>query len=346
MKRFVEQDTVLFRTGEPTMIKLFLRDQFPLILINVLQLVIILIVLWVSGFQERSLIFYTLFLGTFFLTVYLVYRYVTLQAFYRRLANPIGHLDEVFETLDGAPLSTALGRLLKAQHRLYIEEIERAEIKRNEHVTFINQWVHQMKTPLSVIELIIQDYDDDQLLSIREETDKLEKGLEMVLYAARLEVFEQDFHVKPVPLKKVVEQVIHENKRLFIKNKVYPEVHISDLTVESDEKWLVFVVNQIITNAVKYSAGIGDKVYIFEEQHSNGTRLIIKDNGIGIPNFDLKRVFDPFFTGENGRTFKESTGMGLSLVRDVCDKLGHDVVIDSIEGEGTSVILTFSNNLT
>lgn len=325
------------------MIKLFLRDQFPLILINLLQITLILIVLWASGFQEMKLVLYTLFLGAFLLTVYLVYRYLSLKAFYKRLANPVARLDEIFETLDSAPISAALGELLRSQHRLYINEIELAKIKKNEHVTFINQWVHQMKTPLSVIELIIQDHDDEELLSIREETDKLEKGLEMVLYAARLEVFEQDFHIQPVSLKYIIDQVIRENKRLFIKNRVYPEVNITGLTVESDEKWLEFIINQVITNAVKYSAGKGGKAQIFTDKTSEGTHLFIQDNGVGIPKSDLKRVFDAFFTGENGRVYRESTGMGLSLVREVCEKLGHKVEIESVQGEGTLVKLTFYN---
>ncbi|MCF3943930.1 sensor histidine kinase [Oceanobacillus alkalisoli] len=323
------------------MIKLFFRDQFPLILINVIQLAVIVTVLWLSDFREVSLIYYILFLGIFFLTGYLVYRYITLRKFYQVLTSPIARLEEVFDTFDAAPLSAALSNLLKAQHRLYIEEIAVANSKKNEHMTFINQWVHQMKTPLSVIELIIQDYDDEQIHSIREETDKLEKGLEMVLYAARLEVFAQDFHVKLVPLKQAVEQVIRDNKRLFIKNRVYPELNLSEVAVESDGKWLAFVINQIMTNAVKYSAGKSDKIYISEARTKAGVQLLIEDDGVGIPKSDIKRVFDPFFTGENGRVYRESTGMGLSLVRDICDKLGHTVEIESTHGKGTLFKLIF-----
>ncbi|GGN62124.1 sensor histidine kinase [Oceanobacillus indicireducens] len=321
--------------------KLFFRDQFSLIFLNIIQLTVMVLVLWLSGLREVSLIFYLLFLSILFLTGYLVYRYVTLRKFYQRLANPIAWLEEVFETFDEAPLSAALSELLKTQHRLYISEIAHANSKKNEHMTFINQWVHQMKTPLSVIELIIQEYEDEQILSIREETDKLEKGLEMVLYAARLEVFEQDFHVKSVGLKRAVEQVIRDNKRLFIKNRVYPELDLSEVRVESDEKWLVFVINQLITNAVKYSAGKAHKIYILEARTAAGVQLLIQDHGVGIPKSDIKRVFAPFFTGENGRIYRESTGMGLALVRDICDNLGHTVEIESTPGKGTLVKLTF-----
>ena len=163
--------------------KLFLRDQLPMILMNIVQLLLIVLVLGVSGFQEIRLSLYALFLGIVLLIIYLIYRYFSLRPYYQRLSDSLAKLDEVFEPLDGAPVSSALSDLLRKQHRLYIYEIEKAESRKNEHVKFINQWVHQMKTPLSIIELMIQDTDDEQMLSIREETDKLEKGLEMVLYA-------------------------------------------------------------------------------------------------------------------------------------------------------------------
>src|SRR5690606_7180519 len=136
-----------------------------------------------------------------------------------------------------------------------------------------------------------------QMKSIREESDKIEKGLEMVLYAARLETFEHDFHVQQISLKKVTEQAIRENKRLFIKSRVYPEVHIQSAKVESDEKWLIFMINQLITNAVKYSAGKAQKIIISELITEQETILIVRDFGIGIPKTDLRRVFQPFYTG-------------------------------------------------
>ncbi|GIN58762.1 sensor histidine kinase [Lederbergia ruris] len=321
--------------------RLFLRDHFLLILVNVLQILILLLVFWMDGYHNLSLHFYALFLATFILMLYLTFRYLLHRRFYNRLSNPMNQMDEAFETLDTAPLAKALGELLKRQHRIYMNELDQQEKRRNDHLTFINQWVHQMKTPLSVIELITQENDDEHLESIREETDKLEKGLEMVLYAARLEMFEQDFQVEPVSLKSVIEAAIRENKRFFIKNHVYPEVHVSGTTVESDEKWLEFIFNQLITNAVKYSTGKGRKVVITETKDALETIVTVQDYGVGIPKTDVKRVFNPFFTGENGRNYRESTGMGLYLVKEVCEKLGHKIELTSVRGEGTSVQIRF-----
>lgn len=321
--------------------KLFLKDQLLLVLVQILQTAIFLLVIWMDGYHNLTLLLYASFLSVFIVGVYLVFRYVLHRKFYQRLAHSMNDLDETFDTLDSAPVSQALEKLLKRQHRLYINQLNEQEKKRDDHLTFINQWVHQMKTPISVIELITQETDDEQVESIREETDKLEKGLEMVLYAARLERFEQDFQVEQVSLKQVVEAAIRENKRLFIRNHVYPEIHVEETVVESDEKWLEFIFTQLITNAVKYSAGKAQKVTITEMESENKIMVTVADHGVGIPKADLKRVFNPFFTGENGRIYRESTGMGLYLVKEVCEQLGHEIELTSVQGEGTSVQLIF-----
>ena len=138
----------------------------------------------------------------------------------------------------------------------------------------------------------------------------------MVLYASRLNRFEQDFLVEPIKLAQLVQQAISENRRLFIGNRLRPEFQIpKNLFIYSDEKWLTFVLNQLITNAVRYSAGKGKKVAFYAEHQGDKAFLEVRDEGIGIPKQDLHRVFEPYFTGQRGREFRESTGMGLYLVR-------------------------------
>lgn len=320
--------------------KLFLREHIPLIIINIAQIIIILFTFWLGGYRNYPLALYSLFLGVFLLTIYLMYRYTTHKAFYKRLTSSMKVLDEANQSLGSAPLPEALEILLKAQYTQYMNELHVQARKRSNHLTFINQWVHQMKTPLSVIELIAQEDDDERLESIREEADRLGEGLEMVLYAARLEAFEHDFQVGPVSLKKITEQAIRDNKRLFIKSRVYPETEMDPaLIVESDEKWLSFILNQFITNAVKYSAGISQKIMITVMKAEGQAWIEVQDHGIGIAKTDMRRIFQPFFTGENGRLYRESTGMGLYLAKEVCDLLGHEIAIESEKDKGTKVKL-------
>jgi signal transduction histidine kinase len=199
-----------------------------------------------------------------------------------------------------------------------------------------------MKTPISVIHLSIQDLDDELLESIDEELDRLKKGLEMVLFSSRLDMFERDFHVETIFLKELVRKLTSSQKRLFIRNRVYPELDIDpSLKVVSDEKWLSFVISQLITNSVRYTVKKGKKIVFRGSQLENKTVLEVIDQGVGIPKSDLPRVFDPYFTGENGREFQESTGMGLYLVKQICDKLGHRVEIESDVNSGTIVRIVF-----
>ncbi|NEW04808.1 HAMP domain-containing histidine kinase [Paenibacillus sp. SYP-B3998] len=322
--------------------KLFLREQVPLLIFTIVQLFVVLLVFWFDGYNRLSTALYAVFLGVCMLIVFLVYRFLSHRAFYKRLSHPPAMLNETIEPFESTPLPTALHELLTAQYGHYASQLKSWEHKHQKHVTFMNHWVHQMKTPLSVIELITDDGDDPRLESISEEADRIRQGLEMVLYMARLETFEQDFHVDQVSLKELVNEVIHINKRLFIRSYVYPEIHVDAIfSVNTDAKWLRFILQQLVSNAIKYSEGSRENVTVSVSSQGRAVILEIRDRGVGIPASDIARVCNPFFTGENGRAFKESTGMGLYLVKEVLDKLNHEFQIESVVGKGTTVRVIF-----
>ncbi|HDR8244896.1 hypothetical protein CON17_28505 [Bacillus thuringiensis] len=322
--------------------KLFLQEHIPLICYTIGQLFIILFIYWFDGYPHILTALYSVFLGVFLLMGYLIYRYYSHRSFYKRLSTSMETLNESIKDSDLTPLSMALDKLLQTQYQYYQNQLKKWERKQQEQMTFMNQWVHQMKTPLSVIELITQDADDFRFDSINEETERIKKGLEMVLYVARLETFEQDFHVERVQLLEMIDSVIHENKRLFIRSYVYPEIKVDPIhTVETDKKWFRFILNQVLSNAIKYSSSRKEKVIVSAYTKGRAVILEVRDYGVGIPTADLPRVFKPFYTGENGRKFKESTGMGLYLVKEVCGKLNHKIELESEVDKGTKVRIIF-----
>ncbi len=207
-----------------------------------------------------------------------------------------------------------------------------------------------MKTPLSVIELTAQSLDEPDSSNIREETERMKTGLHTILYMARLRSIEQDFHIKPVALSKIIHDVNGENKRFYIRNQVYPQLREEreGITVEPDEKWLFFMLSQLIHNAVKYSKGKSGHIVLSVYEQDGEAVLGITDFGVGIPVSDQKRIFDAFYTGENGRVFRESTGMGLYLTKEAAEHLGHRIEVESAVGEGTTFRIIFSaaQNLT
>lgn len=322
---------------------LFLRAHASLLIIIAAMLSTIAAVYWLGARRSEAVAGYAVLLGVFWISVYLFIHYQRNKKFYARLASAPDSLDQMLEKLDHAPMSQALEQLLQSQYRMMHQQLVAWEQQKNTHQTFINQWVHQMKTPLSVIDLTLQEQSaSPYTASIREETDRLRAGLDTVLYAARLDSFEHDFQIKLVSLASAVHNAVHECKRLFIRSLVYPSVAEGpELFVRTDEKWLSFMIIQLLTNAIKYSAGEHKKVEIRTYTHGGQAVLEIKDAGIGIPSTDIRRVFDPFFTGVNGRHYRESTGMGLYLVKQACDRLQHEVEIESNTGEGTTVRLRF-----
>ncbi|WP_067844130.1 sensor histidine kinase [Amphibacillus sediminis] len=330
--------------------KLFLREHLLLIIIQLIQCALIITLFWLDGYRGLGVTIYASFLSLILITVFLIYRYTSRKNLYRRLQNPLQTLDESLETTERAPISEAFDQLLISQYRLYQEELQKAEGRQDEHLLFMDRWVHQMKTPLSVIELTAQSLDEPESSSIREETERMRNGLNTVLYMARLRTITEDFQIKPVMLSRLVHEVNQENKRFYIRNEVYPQLKEErpSISVETDEKWLFFLLTQLVHNAVKYSTGKTNHLVISIYERLGEAVLEVKDFGVGIPVVDKKRVFNKFYTGENGRKYRESTGMGLYLVKEVAEKLEHRLELDSTVGEGTTIRLIFSEtqNLT
>ncbi|AYV72025.1 sensor histidine kinase [Bacillus sp. PK3-056] len=330
--------------------KLFIREHVLFIIIQLIQCLLIPFIFWLDGYRGKGVCLYAIFLSVVFLTVFLLYQYVSRRKFYQRLEHSIRTLDGSLETTEAKPISEALDQLLMVQYRLYQEEIQKAEDRQDEHLLFMDRWVHQMKTPLSIIELTAQTLDEPESSSIREETDRMRNGLNTVLYMARLRTIAEDFQIKPVVLSKLIHEVNQENKRFYIRNEVYPQFkeEKQGITVETDEKWLFFLLTQLVHNAVKYSAGKANHLIISLYEQSGEAVLEVQDFGVGIPIVDQKRIFNKFYTGENGRKYRESTGMGLYLVKEVAERLEHRLELESKVGLGTTIRIIFSDtqNLT
>ena len=324
--------------------RLFWREQLPLLLFYMVQAVLIPLLYWLSGEQRPlSIIGYGMALSLVILILYLVFRYFQHYRLYERLSHPqLARVDHL-GSFGNAPMPEAMDEFIRHYHQHDQEKLNVQVHRMDQHIEFMNRWVHQMKTPLSVIQLTLQEIDDAAADSIQEELERLRKGLEMVLYTARLDRFEDDFRVESTPLRKAVSEAVSENRRLFIRRGIRPVIQINEeITVYTDAKWLRFMLTQILTNAVNYTQGSDKSVTITSVVQGNDIVLQIADEGIGISPEDQKRVFNPYFTGERGRQYHESTGMGLYLVHEICTRLGHKVELQSESGKGTILRLIFN----
>ena len=323
--------------------KLFMNEYKGYIFTYYAGLIITLMYCKLMNFIKASEIIYILLFNTFIVSSFIIYKYITTKRAYEVFEKGIENLDESILDLGKSPIGKNVSNMLNQQYNQYRLKIQEQNKIHNDHLTFINHWIHQMKTPVSVINLLLQEYEGEEVSSnIQQELDKIDKGLNMAMYFARLDQFQKDFSVEKVNLYNDVIELVNKERRLFIKNRIIPKVELDkDLVVYSDKKWLRFIIEQIIINGVKYSKDYGKYLIIKNIENSEYIIINIIDELIGIPKKDIKRVFEPFFTGKNGRKFGESTGMGLYIVKKVCDNLGHRVEIKSEIEKGTRVSILF-----
>ena len=323
--------------------KLFMNEYKGYIFTYYAGLIITLMYCKLMNFIKASEIIYILLFNTFIVSSFIIYKYITTKRAYEVFEKGIENLDESILDLGKSPIGKNVSNMLNQQYNQYRLKIQEQNKIHNDHLTFINHWIHQMKTPVSVINLLLQEYEGEEVSSnIQQELDKIDKGLNMAMYFARLDQFQKDFSVEKVNLYNDVIELVNKERRLFIKNRIIPKVELDkDLVVYSDKKWLRFIIEQIIINGVKYSKDYGKYLIIKNIENSEYIIINIIDEGIGIPKKDIKRVFEPFFTGKNGRKFGESTCMGLYIVKKVCDNLGHRVEIKSEIEKGTRVSILF-----
>ena len=325
--------------------KLFIKESAGIILIQTLQISLFCLILILSGFRDYSILLYGIIISFSLFLSYLTFSYYRRRLVYKKLITHATQLDQLLEKTDQSPLGEAVNEMTQSYYQVFITQLQQAESDQTNHLKFIDRWVHQMKTPLSVIELSAKELDEPESSNIREETDRLKKGLNTVLYMARMRTIEKDFQIKPVHLEKLIQEVNQENKRFYIRNNVYPKLinKSNDITVETDEKWLFFIIDQLLHNAVKYTDRRSNRVEIVVAKNTNGgAEIVITDYGVGIPSHDIKRIYQAFFTGDNGRQFRESTGMGLYLAKEVTDYLGHKLEVESTVDVGTTFRLSFS----
>lgn len=281
--------------------KLFLRDYASFIVFQLILVGFIMIIYALDGFRNIDTAIYSFCISLVLLASFLLVRYLMRQRYLLKITQLPTAMEDVLQKNAKTPEAMQTEKYMHELYRLYQHELHALYASQKRHDQFMNQWVHQMKTPISVIELLLQDDRPLDKKNVQEEIDRLRRGLDMVLVNARLENFEDDMQVERVALKAIVTATVNENKRLFITKRVFPEIHIEDdLIVASDSKWLRFILGQFITNAVKYTFEANKKIVISAIEKDDYVQLAICDEGIGIPASDLSRVTKAFLLAKMG----------------------------------------------
>lgn len=327
----------------------FLKDKTLEIIFAIFLIITIIAFLSVTQVDLFIKMYIPIAILLFFIIV-LTVEYIKKKKFYNAVKESLIELDEKYliaETIENP--SFLDGKLLKniliETDKSMIEHVNKYKYLQEEYKEYIELWIHEIKTPIAAGKLIVQNNKNEVTKSIDEELDKIEYYVEQALYYARSNTVEKDYCITKCNLQDIVNTVIKKNKDDLINNKI--KINIEDIneSVYTDSKWIIFILNQIITNCIKYSKTENAEININVEIKKARVILDIKDNGIGIRKGEITKVFEKGFTGSNGRKEgKKSTGIGLYLCRKLCGKLGIGIELNSEENIGTDVKLVFPKN--
>ena len=285
---------------------------------------------------ETEAIYYSIILCAFIGLIYICINFIN---YYKKHIQLYKLQNEISISLENLPSPKTLieedyTNLILNLNKEYKTYISKSDIAKSDMIDYYTMWVHQIKTPISALKLLIQTSESEISSDLSSELFKIKQYVEMVLSYIRLGSNKNDFVLKEYDLDNIIRQAVRKYAPLFIRKKISLDFQPTNYKVLTDEKWLVFVIEQLLSNAIKYTNKGKISIYSLENK-----KLVIEDTGIGISKEDIPRIFDKGFTGYNGRTDKKATGLGLYLCKNILDKLSHKISIESEVGVKTKVIL-------
>ena len=325
----------------------YIKDKELSIFLIIILNVVVTLLLYAFDVNFILLIYIPLIITFTYILIFL-YEFFRRNKFYNTTSVILNELDKKYlineiitepNFLEGKILYEYLYDIDKNYH----EEINTYKNNNEDFKEYMELWCHEVKTPIATSKMILENNKSLISNSINEEITKIDNYIEQILYYARSEIVEKDYMIKKTNIKEIIDNVIKRNKKDLINNNTKIELDNLNVEVNSDSKWLEFIINQIINNSIKYSSK-NPTIKISTKILKNNIHLDIEDNGIGIIESEIDKVFDKSFTGSNGRLKYNSTGIGLYLCKKLCLKLGHNIYIKSVLNEKTVVTITFPIN--
>lgn len=329
----------------------FLRDKLLIIIAALAIIAFSTLVLWILRVSTDAIILID-GLQLTALVLILVIEYLRRARFYRKLALMVENLDKASHLLDLIDEPAFIEGALVCQAscavaRLANDELTELKAQSTESSDYTELWVHEVKTPLAAMRLVVDKMHGDDAKKLKYELERIERLVNQALFTARSSSLTNDYAIRELCLRDVVSEACKENMQYLTSLGVSLDLQVApELSVLADKAWLVFVLSQLITNAAKYDAStitFSGQAPAHEGPDAQ-TLLEIRDDGCGIPAGDVPRVFDRGFTGEVGRAHGSATGMGLYLAARLCAAMGLSILLGSEEGVGTRVQIGFPHD--
>ena len=325
----------------------YIKEKMVLIIGTILALVSVEILLLAYNISILIRV-YCAFIIVFVMALAILIEYKKKKDYYNELIKNMEELKEKYLISEIIKTPNFIeGKILKDilqdTGKSMLENVNYYKNIQEDYKEYIELWIHEVKIPIAASKMIIENNKNEVTKSIDEELDKVENYTEQALFYARSNAVEKDYIINKTNLKEIVNGAILKNKTTLINEKVSLELsNLKEEEVYTDSKWAIFIINQIIQNAIKYSKKENNKIEISSQEKNDKVILYIKDNGIGIKKGEITRVFERGFTGENGRIIgQKSTGIGLYLCKKLCDKLGLGIELNSEKDKGTEVRIIF-----
>ena len=326
----------------------YIKEKKENIILFIILVIILLFLLDLFGVNKYLTIMILSLLSIYFIVDFFTF-YLKRKKYYDNFLNNLNLLDKKYliletleepEFLDGKVFYDALYKIDKSM----MENINNYRNETEDFKEYVEMWIHEIKIPIAGLMLM---YHNNKTVNknFLDQLNSLDNLTDQILYYVRSNYAEKDFLIKEASMDKIINEVLLKNKDSILENHIDVTVDVKNVKALTDSKWLVFILNQIINNSIKYSDN-SRKSYImfYIEDNEKETTLHIKDNGIGVNASDLKHVFDKSFTGENGRKMRNSTGFGLYISKKLIEKLGHKISATSEENKYFEIAITFGKN--
>lgn len=321
----------------------YVKDKINYILVFIVYCLIILACLNAMQVNNNVTIFILLISSVLFIVTFII-TFVRKNKYINGINSILDSLNEKYlisEVMDKPKREENLAyyRILARSNKSMLENVNRVKEIQKDYKEYIESWVHEIKIPITSAKLLCENNKSEITDKIEDEVEEINNFVEQVLFYARLDNVSNDFMIRKVDLAEVIRNVLSRNKKMMIQNNMRVEVKNINLEAFTDEKWLEFILNQIIINSIKYKKEKDAVVYIEVAEQKDNVILQVKDNGIGIKKSEIDRIFDKGFTGTNGRNSKRSTGIGLYLCKRLSKELGMEITAQSVENEYTTIKL-------
>lgn len=326
----------------------YIKDRIVWILLNLAGLILMLLYLVAVG-NHMSTVLVIFILVFFSYLLYFITDYRGRNRYFKALFQQMDQMDQPYliaECMeDSWRTEDRIYRdVIRRSNKAVIDRIHALEREQKEYREFIEGWIHEVKRPMTGIALVSETLPRPAKKKLMTYGNALEHQVNQALFYARSDSVYKDYIIRELPLAPLIGELIKKNKYLLQDEGMHPEVDCGEINVYSDALWLDFILEQILLNAVKYrdrQRAEGSEVTFCAKSFSGGVALTVRDNGIGIRQSELSRIFEKGFTGSNGRKGENSTGIGLYLCRKLCGKLGLTLTAASEEGVYTELTVLF-----